>query len=248
MKHDVLDAIRTKEEKEEMKKWHIDRVQTVLENRIQKLDSERKQIRSQAELVENRVTTWSKTLFTGASFAAPLILGMYSIDFLRDFVLPLLAVDIGIGILMYMRYTSIRGKIHGLTLSMDEAFLSAISKLNYFRDYFAMDTYFLDKITENKIASFYNYHTFASLAAQVELIENLEKMINSKYFDKIKEDLQVRLRDKKETMEYGMQAYEEQKPAWDRDQIDWKMLRYVHEDFFKYNGYKIDEKTGEIIR
>ncbi len=96
--------------------------------------------------------------------------------------------------------------------------------------------------------AFFNYHTFASIAAQVELIENFENMIESKYFDKMKEDLQVRLRDKKEAMEYGMEVYNRQKPSWDKNGILWKSLRYINEDFFKYHGYKIDEKTGEIIR
>jgi hypothetical protein len=238
--------VTTKEE--ETKKWHIDRVETVLENRIQKLEAERKQIRSQAELVENEVTTWSKRLFTGASFAAPLILALYSVEPLRNFVLPLLAADIAIGLLMYRKYNSIRGEIHSLILSTDAAFLLATEKLNYFRAYFDMDTYFLDKITEDKIASFYNYQDFASVAAQVGLIMNFENMIKSKYFDKMKNDLQVRLRDKKEAMNYGMEVYEVAKPAWDRDRIEWKMLRFVHEDFFKYHEYKIDEKTGEIIK
>jgi hypothetical protein len=233
---------------EETKKWHIERVETVLETRIQKLEAERKQIRSQSELVENEVTTWSKRLFTGASFAAPLILALYSVEPWRNFVLPLLATDIAIGLLMFRKYNSIRGEIHNLILSTDTAFLLAIEKLNYFRAYFDMDTYFLDKITENKIASFYNYNDFASVAAQVELIENFENMIKSKYFDKMKNDLQVRLSDREEPMNYGMQAYEQEKPSWDRDRIEWKMLRFVHEDFFKYHGYKIDEKTGEIAK
>ena len=249
MKEKGLYAVITKEgEEEERKKWQIDRVQTVLDNRIQKLDAERKQIRSRAELVESQVTIWSKRLYTGAALAAPLILGLYSVEALRDFVLPFLAADIGVGILMFRKYNSIRGEIHNLILSTDTAFLSAITKLNYFRDYFDMDTYFLDKTTEDKIAAFFNYHTFASIAAQVELIENFENMIESKYFDKMKEDLQVRLRDKKEAMEYGMEVYNRQKPSWDKNGILWKSLRYINEDFFKYHGCKIDEKTGEIIR
>ncbi len=45
MKEKGLYAVITKEgEEEERKKWQIDRVQTVLDNRIQKLDAERKQI------------------------------------------------------------------------------------------------------------------------------------------------------------------------------------------------------------
>jgi hypothetical protein len=162
-KDDELYTARTKEGTEEMKKWQIDRVLTVLENRIRKLEAERTQMRSKAELVENEVTTWSKRVYTGASIAAPIILRLYSVEPLRNFVLPLLAIDIGFGILMFMRYTSIRGKIHRLILSMDAAYTSAINKLNYFRDYFVMDTYFLNKTTEDNIASFFNYHTLLQL-------------------------------------------------------------------------------------
>jgi hypothetical protein len=49
-------------------------------------------------------------------------------------------------------------------------------------------------------------------------------------------------------MKYGMEVFREQKPAWDRDRIEWKLLRFVHEDFFKYHGYIIDEKSGEIAK
>ena len=130
---------------------------------------------------------------------------------------------------------------------MDGAFTSAIDKLNYFREYFDMDTYFLDKTPEDKIASFFNYHTFASIAAQVELVENFENMIiKSRYFDNMKDDLQICLSNKKEAMGYDMEVYNRQKPSWDKNGVKWKSLRHVHEDFFLYHGYKIDEKTGEI--
>jgi hypothetical protein len=30
--------------------------------------------------------------------------------------------------------------------------------------------------------------------------------------------------------------------------IDMKLLRYIHEDFFKYLKYRIDDTTGEITK
>ncbi len=114
---------------------------------------------------------------------------------------------------------------------------------------FDMDTYPLDKVTVNKIDSFYNYHAIASMAVQVGLIENFDNMIKSRYFDdKMKNDLQVRLHDTKEKMKYALKDYQKEKHGWDNNHIEWKILRFVHEDFFKYHGYKIDEKTGEITK
>lgn len=76
MSEENLSSPRIRHGEDEMKIWHLDRVLTVLENRIRKLEAERTQIRSKAELAENMHTTWSKTLFTGASLAAPIILGL----------------------------------------------------------------------------------------------------------------------------------------------------------------------------
>ena len=97
MKEKGLYAVITKEgEEEERKKWQIDRVQTVLDNRIQKLDAERKQIRSQAELVESQVTIWSKRLYTGVLSAGVTHFGTVFSGSFEGFGPPFLAADIGV--------------------------------------------------------------------------------------------------------------------------------------------------------
>jgi hypothetical protein len=79
------------------------------------------------------------------------------------------------------------------------------------------------------------------------LIENLQKMIDSKDFDTIRSDLQIRLRDKKHAMNEGIRIFKSQKQAWDENRLNWKNLRFVHEDFFKNKGYELDKRTGEVI-
>jgi hypothetical protein len=233
----------------ETKKWYLERVQKVLENRIQKLDAERIQIKSDAEEVKSDRTIPSKTLLNGALFAAPLILTFYAVDPSRYYILLVFAADIVFALIMFKIHAAISKRIHKVTRSTDAAFLLAIEKLNYFRHYFDMDIYHVDKITQDMIDRFYNFHTFASAAAQVGLIENFQKMIDSKDFDTMKSDLQERLRDKKELMDYGLnEVYRTQIEGWIRIGIHWDMLGFVYEDFFKYHGYTVDKKTGKITK
>lgn len=112
-------------------------------------------------------------------------------------MLLLLVVDPGIGLASHIHYISTLKKIQDLKLSTNSAFLLVMEKLSLFRDYFDMNIYDVDKITKDKVDRFYNFHTFASCAAQAGLIESFQKMISSKYFDSIKSDLEERLRDKK---------------------------------------------------
>jgi hypothetical protein len=112
-----------------------------------------------------------------------------------------------------------------------------------------MDTYDVNSFTKDKIDRFYNLHTFASAAAQVGLIENLQNMISSKDFDTMKSDIAERLRDKKELMDYGLkEVYSTQIDGWIRIGIRWDMLGFVYEDFFKYHGYAVDKKSGKITK
>jgi hypothetical protein len=150
----------------EKKNWYIDRIRTVLQNRIQKLDAERLQIISDADDAKNHHTTPSKTLLNGASFAAPLILALYAIDPSAYHILLVFVADIVLALIMYRIYIATLKRINKLTRSIDRAYLLTIEKLNYFRDYFDMDTYDVNSFTKDKIDRFYNLHTFASAAAQ----------------------------------------------------------------------------------
>lgn len=72
---------------QDMKKWHIDELKIALETMIDRLDSNRRQLRRRAELVENLFTTWSNVVLGGVSFVAPAILGLSSVvGVLREFM------------------------------------------------------------------------------------------------------------------------------------------------------------------
>lgn len=162
---ELYDAI-TKGGKDEIKKWRISRIQAAIDSRIQKLESDRAKIMSQAELIENTYTAWRNPILAATTFAASIILGLYSAGLLwNEVILPLLSIDISIGLASFVIFTVLRGRIHSLSLSMNTSFLSAIDKLSYYRRYFNMETYFVENLELKKIDSYYNYHTFASLAA-----------------------------------------------------------------------------------
>jgi hypothetical protein len=76
---------------------------------------------------------------------------------------------------------------------MDGSYLSTISKLNHFGSYFNTEIYYLDRMTEKRIVSIFNYYNFASMTVQVDLIGKLEKLIKSPYFRKMRSDLRLRL-------------------------------------------------------
>ena len=105
--------------KEEMKKWRIDLVQRTLEITIQRYESERARTRSLTDLVENTLTTWRNAVLAAISFAASVILGLSSVDLFKEYILQMLVADILIGLIAFIVFTAIKGKVHGLILSMD---------------------------------------------------------------------------------------------------------------------------------
>jgi nitrogen fixation/metabolism regulation signal transduction histidine kinase len=84
---------------QDMKKWHIDELKIALETMIDRLDSNRRQLRRRAELVENLFTTWSNVVLGGVSFVAPAILGLSSVvgvlkEFMRQLRLLLIYLSV----------------------------------------------------------------------------------------------------------------------------------------------------------
>jgi hypothetical protein len=232
----------------DMKKWHVDRLQTALESMIQELDANRTQLRSRAELVENFFTNWRNGVLAAVLLAASVVLGLSSIGLLNEFMLQLVIIaDIFVGLILFMVFTAIKGKVHGLCLSMDISFLSAISKLNLLRDYSTAQTYYLDKIEDKRINFLFDYGIFASAAVRAELIDDFEKMSDSVFFVKIQKSLRHNLDLTKANMNAAIAFYERSKSSWNDDyNRDLKKLRPVHEYFFKYHGYKIEKETGKI--
>jgi len=137
---------------------------------------------------------------TGATFAIPIISGFYTSNISNNYLLGVLIASIAFAIIMYLRYTFTSNRMQKLINSTDVAFLQAIEKLNHFRHYFDTDTYPLDKITESKLTSFFNYYNFASFAAQAGLMKSLQNMINSKDFSRNSSDLHERWRTKRRGM------------------------------------------------
>jgi hypothetical protein len=233
----------------DMKKWRIDRIQTFLDSLIRDTGSARTQMKSQAELIENTLTTWRNAVLAATSFAASIIFGLSSVNLFREFILQMLAADIIIGLAAFIVFTIIKGKVHRIILSMDASFLVAISKLEHLTVYFNGIAYPLEKLEEDEITSYFTYGMFASFAAKVNLIKNYENMSNSAFFRKkiMRNDLRWKADSLKKGMEYAMGLYESDKLLWNKYGII-SGNRYVHEDFFKYYGYKIEEGTGKIVK
>jgi hypothetical protein len=232
---------------QDMKKWHIDELKIALESMIERLDSNRRQLRSRADMVENLFTTWRNVVLGGVSFVAPAILGLSSVvRVLKEFMLQLLIADILIGLIMFIVFSFIKGKIHAHILSMDVCFLSAINKLNFLRDYSITETYYLDKIEDERINFFFNYGIFASTAVTADLIDEFENMANSVFFARIRHNLQQGLGIIMAGINVAIDFYEKSKSSWNNYRSDLQHLRYVHEYFFKYNIYKIEIETGRI--
>jgi hypothetical protein len=112
---------------QDMKKWHIDSLKTALVSMIQRLDSNRTQLRARGELVENIFTTWRNAVLGGVLVSASVILGLSSVGLLKEFMVLMLIADLLIGLIMFIVFSVIKGKVHARILSMDVSFLSAIN-------------------------------------------------------------------------------------------------------------------------
>jgi hypothetical protein len=65
----------------------------------------------------------------------------------------------------------------------------------------------------------------------------------------MKSELKERLRDKRELMDYGLkEVYVTQIEWWIKVGIRLDLLGFVYEDFFKYHGFTVDKKTGELTK
>jgi hypothetical protein len=97
------------EKEEEKKKWHLDRVQTLVDSYVEKFESERARNRSWADIVENDISASRSALLSAVSVAATVILALYSVVECKELMLGLLAIDIVIGLIV-MLYLMAEGK------------------------------------------------------------------------------------------------------------------------------------------
>jgi hypothetical protein len=183
----------------ESKIWHIGKVEKVIESKIQNLEADRKEIKSKADSVEDDYTIKRRRVISVLLFMAPVILahfstsstdgkldfGPYSMGSLRPYLLPALIVVIGAGLIIFHSYDSKKNKIHDLIQSFDAAYLTSIRKLDYFRQYYNTETYYLH-ISEDRMNTLFNYAGFASMAVRADIIKPLENMKDSHYFKKLR--------------------------------------------------------------
>lgn len=243
------------------RQWQIGKVEKVIDSKIQNLEADRKEIRSKADSVENDYAKKRKYVSSVLLFIVPLILTLFSIssiadgqsdfliyplDSLRPYLLPALFVVIGGGLIIFLLFDRKKNKVHTLIQSLDDAYLSSIRKLDYFKQYYNTETYYLD-FNEDRMNTLFNYAGFASMAVRVDIIKPLENMLNSQYFEKIRSDLLLHYYNTNKTMKFGVRTYEDNKLSWDGNRRDWKNLRQVFSDFFRYNGYRL-VITGRITR
>jgi hypothetical protein len=191
---------------ENTKRWHIDRMQTWLEHIIEEVDTDRTQFRSRTELVENEFTTWRNAILAAASFAASIILGLSSL--LKDLTLPMLIADVLIGLIAFILFSFIKGKVHDHILRTDALYLEAMSKLDSVRGYAISKTYNLDEINDGKIDFFFQYSLLAAAVVRVNLIDRYESMLKSTLLKKIQEELKRDLEKAKMQLELGFRIFQ----------------------------------------
>jgi hypothetical protein len=217
---------------EDMKKWHIDRTQTFLQSIIEELDTDKTQFRSRTELVENEFTTWRNAILAAASFVASIILGLSSL--LKDLTLPTLIADVLIGLIAFIVFSFIKGKVHDHILRTDALYLEAISKLNLVKGYAISQTYNLDEISGGKMDFFFSYSLLAAAAVRVKLVDRYESMLKSMFLRKIQEELKRDLEKAKKHLEVGEIVYQSIKSSWSDYSDDLEFFSAIHNPFLNY--------------
>lgn len=231
---------------EEKKKWHIDRVQTLVGSYVQKFESERARNRSHTDIVENDLTTLRSVFLGGASVAAPLILTLYSAGLWNELMLPLLAVDLAVGLIAFVVFTVLKNKARDLILTMDTGYFVAADKLADLNSLFIKETYSFDEIEDERILFFWAYLAFASLAVRVYLIDIFNDMYKSKLFWRIKPRLLLSLNVQKQLVKQAKQVYVDQRSPWNyygnKYSSDLQKLNPYIEEFLRY-----DERSERAI-
>jgi hypothetical protein len=217
---------------EDMKKWHIDRMQTFLQSIIEELDTDKTQFRSRTELVENEFTTWRNAILASASFAASIILGLSSL--LKDLTLSTLIADVLIGLIAFIVFSFIKGNVHDQILRTDALYLEAISKLNLVKGYSISQTYNLDEISGGKLDFFFSYSLLAAAAVRVKLVDRYESMLKSIFLRKIQEELKRDLGKAKKQLEVGEIVYQSVKSSWRDYSADLEFFSAIHIPFLNY--------------
>jgi hypothetical protein len=229
----------------EKKKWHIDRIERTLETIIKQLESERTQNKSEADRIENVYTAWRNAVLTATSFAASLILGLYSADvWNEEFALQMLAADVIVGMLAFIVTSIIRRKIQGHILSMDTSYFHALNSLNRLALFIADKTVSIDKNDMNKLWWFVLYVRFTEKAVRGKYIDSLQGISRSRFFKKT--SFPEKYERVKTSMNEGIAIYRQDPEVFNEFPSDLKVMKNLHQNFFGHFDYTIDE-TGAIV-
>jgi hypothetical protein len=231
---------------EEKKKWQIDRVQTLIESYVKKFESERARNRSWTDIVENDLTASRSAYLSAVSVAATVILALYSANVWKELMLPLLAVDIGIGMIVYAIFNSRKKRTRHLVLTMDAAYFLAADKLTDLHSLFIQITANIDEIDEERIRFYWAYLAFASLAVRVYLIDIFDDMSKSKLFLTIRSRLSKSLKLQRALVKKAQEVHGDPRSPWNYYDVNYnsdleKLNPYI-EEFFNY-----DEEAGRAI-
>ncbi len=233
----------SKEQEEAKKKWHIDRVQTLVGSYVEKFESERGRFRSWIVIVENELTTLKNILVGGGAAPVPLILALYSRGFLVEWMAAtLLVADLILIPVAFVLLTFWRNKVRNLLLIMDSGYSLAATQLEDLHNLFIKEAYPIDEIEDDRIRFFWAYLAFASLAVRVYLIDVFNDMYKSRIFWRIKPLLWLYLQRHRVTMTQAQQAYIDENSVLKRDSTrynsDLQRLNPYLEEFFNYDSRK----------
>ena len=197
------------EKKEEQRKWHIDRVQTLVESYIEKIELERVRNKAYTDKAENRIITWKNAILGTVTFAATLILVFYSSDVSKGSILLLLVIDLFIGLMAFLGFNFVIGRAHRRILDMNACYDSASDKLADLHSLIIKKTTEnIHEIDEKKIDFYWAYLAFASLAVRVYLIDIFNDISKSKIFWKEKPHWQTYWYMQTTTVKQAKNAYD----------------------------------------
>jgi hypothetical protein len=171
---------------EERRKWKLGVFQKNAQDLIDLLDAHRTRYRTLTDSVENIWTTWRNAILSGVSFSAPILLGMYLADIVPDIMLILFIIDVGVGLIVSVILSVIKGKLQAFSLEMDDSFFIAKVMVITFRNYGLANAYNLDKIEEDRIDFFLRFTKFVEAAGAFQLNKVFEKLLKEKLLWRIR--------------------------------------------------------------
>jgi hypothetical protein len=225
----------------DLKKWHIDRIQTALNGIKSELYSDRMLISSRTALVESELTAWRNAILTAVSFRATLILALYSAGLLEGLLLPALTADLFIGSVAFILFAVIKEKIHGYIIRIEISFLSVMNNLTFYENYVNSQTYHIDNVRDEKILFFFAYLEFASAAVRADQIVYYDNAAKSVFFRKIRTDLDSELEATKAAMETAKISYASLKLFREKYPDDLNTLSHmIPQSFLNYLKEKVE--------